>query len=36
MCGCTEHGYEKLDVETETKEPEKLVVPLQVARSRKK
>ncbi len=36
MCDCVDYEYEELAIETEAKEPEKIVVPIQVARSKKK
>jgi hypothetical protein len=36
MCDCNEYEFEELAVETEAKEPEKVAVPIQVARSKKK
>jgi hypothetical protein len=36
MCDCEEYMYEEIEIETEAKEPERVAVPIQVARSKKK
>jgi len=36
MCDCAEHDFEELEAREEVRVPEKVAVPLQVQRSRKR